>query len=251
MLLAHKTAVIYGGGGSIGGAVARAFAREGAHVVVSGRTRSALDAVADDIRASGGTADTDIVDALDEAAVDTHADVVVDRTGSYDVCFCAINHDDVQGTPLVEMTWEDFVRPVEIGLRSTFITAKAAARHMKRQGSGVILSFGGRGDPLKGYHLGGLQVGLTAIDVLCRQLASELGPHGIRVVVLQTGGITEAIPDDVDFKAAIVEQIDGLTMTGKGATLDDVGNAAAFAASDHARAITATALNISAGAILD
>src|SRR3712207_9221337 len=69
MLLKDKNAVIYGGGGSIGGAVAREFAREGAKVFLAGRTRETLDAVANDIRAAGGSAEAAVLDALDERAV--------------------------------------------------------------------------------------------------------------------------------------------------------------------------------------
>jgi 3-oxoacyl-[acyl-carrier protein] reductase len=81
MLLEGRTAVIYGGGGAIGEAVARAFGREGATVHLAGRTAATLDAVADDIRAAGGSAETAVVDALDERAVDAHADEVAARAG--------------------------------------------------------------------------------------------------------------------------------------------------------------------------
>ena len=130
MLLEHKTAVIYGGGGSIGGAAARAFAREGAQVFVAGRSQAPLDAVAEDIRAVGGVAETALVDALDERAVDEHADAVAAKTGAIDISFNVINHGDVQGTPLAEMALDDFEQPVVNGLRTTFLTSRAAARHM-------------------------------------------------------------------------------------------------------------------------
>src|SRR6185436_16533243 len=156
MLLKGKNAIIYGGGGSIGGAVARAFAREGARVFLAGRTAASLDRVADDIRAAGGSADTAVLDATDERAVDEHADAVVAEAGSLDISVNVITHGDVQGTPIDEMDVEDYLRPVTTAVRTTFLTVRAAARHMKRQGGGVILAFGGEGDPPRGYHLGGL-----------------------------------------------------------------------------------------------
>jgi NADP-dependent 3-hydroxy acid dehydrogenase YdfG len=67
MLLTDKVAVVYGAGGSIGGAAARAFAREGARVSLAGRTAAPLDKVAGEIRAEGGRAETAVVDALEEA----------------------------------------------------------------------------------------------------------------------------------------------------------------------------------------
>jgi len=251
MLLENKNAVIYGAGGSIGGAVARAFAREGARVFLAGRTLSTLEEVAEQIRSAGGVAETAQVDAFEEQAVDQHADAVAEKAGHIDVSFNLISVGDVQGTPLAEMSLEDFERPVTTAVRSQFLTARAAARHMIGQGSGVILFFGGYGDPLADYYLGGFQVALNAIESLRRQLASELGPHGIRAVTLQTGGVPETIPESYDGREAITEMIVKSTMLKWAATLDDVGNVAAFAASDHARTMTATALNISCGAIVD
>ena len=136
-------------------------------------------------------------------------------------------------------------------VRAQFLTSRAAARHMISQGSEVILFFGGYGDPVADYYIGGFQVALGAIESLRRQLASELGGHGIRAVTLQTGGVPETIPGSFDGREEITEMIAGSTMLGRAATLEDVGNVAAFAASDHARSMTATALNISCGAIVD
>src|SRR5438445_419942 len=99
MLLEGKNAIIYGGSGSIGGAVARAFAHEGARVFLAGRTLTTLEKVADEIRAAGGAAETAAVDALDADAVDTHADAVAAQAGSIDVSFNVISDDDLQGTP--------------------------------------------------------------------------------------------------------------------------------------------------------
>jgi 3-oxoacyl-[acyl-carrier protein] reductase len=251
VLLADKTAVIYGGGGAIGGAVARAFAREGARVFLAGRTLEKLEAVAEEIRSAGGAADTAQVDALDAAAVDEHADAVAAEAGGIDISFNLISHGDVQGTPMAEMELEDYVRPVVTAVSTTFLTARAAARHMIRQGGGVILIFGGSGPPLRGYSLGGLQVAFEAMESMRRQLSSELGPHGVRVVTLRTGGVPETIPEDFPGREQIVGDIEKTTMLGRAATFEDVGHAAAFAASDRARTMTAATVNVSCGALID
>jgi 3-oxoacyl-[acyl-carrier protein] reductase len=251
VLLEDKNAVIYGGGGSIGGAVARAFAREGAKVFLAGRTRAKLEEVADVIRSAGGVAETAQVDALDEKAVDEHADAVASAAGGIDISFNLITHPYTHGTPLAEMALDDFIAPVDTAVRSMFLTSRAAARHMIRQRSGVILVFGGSGDPLRDYYLGGTQVAFEAMESMRRQLAAELGPHGVRVVTLRTGGVPETIPEGFDGRAAIVEGIEKQTMLGRAATLEDVGNAAAFAASDRARTMTAATINISCGALVD
>jgi 3-oxoacyl-[acyl-carrier protein] reductase len=251
MLLADKNAVIYGGGGAVGGAVARAFAREGARVFLAGRTLAKLEQVAQEIRAAGGAAETAEVDALDGQAVDRHADAVAAAAGGLDVSFNLITHGDVQGTPMAEMEVEDYLRPVATAVRTTFLTARAAARHMTRQGSGVMLIFGGSGEPLRDYYLGGLQVAFEALESMRRQLSAELGPRGVRVVTLRTGGVPETIPEGFDGREAIVEGIEKQTMLGRAATLEDVGNAAAFAASDRARTMTAATINVSCGALID
>jgi NAD(P)-dependent dehydrogenase (short-subunit alcohol dehydrogenase family) len=251
MLLEGKNAVVYGGGGQVGSAVAHAFAAEGARVFLAGRTAARLDAVADEIRAAGGSAAAAVVDALDEAAVAAHAAAVVASAGSLDITLNVIAHGDVQGTPLVEMPLVDFEAPVVTGLRTNFITTKAAAPHMIRQGSGVMLFFGGEGDPVRDYHLGGLQIGFQAIEALRRQLAAELGRHGIRTVSLQTSGIVDTIPSDMEGAAAIVDGITASTLLGRAATRADVGRAAVFAASDWARTLTGTKVNISCGSMYD
>jgi 3-oxoacyl-[acyl-carrier protein] reductase len=238
-----RTAVIYGAGGEIGGAVA------GARVYLAGRTLERLDAVAERIRAEGGAAETASVDALDERAVDAHADAVVAESGRLDVSFNLISHGDVQGTPLADMTYEDFERPVGTALRTNFLTSRAAARHMTGQGYGTILMFGGYGDPKP--RLGGLQVAFGALESLRRALACELGPYGVRVVTLQTGGIADTLPQDEPWAREVAGEIAQQTMLGRGATLRDVGDVAVFAASDRARAITATAINITCGSVVD
>jgi 3-oxoacyl-[acyl-carrier protein] reductase len=122
MLLENKVAVIYGAGGSIGGAVARAFAREGAKVHLAGRTLESLEEVAQEIRSAGGVAETAQVDALDERAVDQHADAVATSAGGIDISFNLISYGDVQGAPLAEILlqrsgWQRRGRAEDICLR--------------------------------------------------------------------------------------------------------------------------------------
>jgi 3-oxoacyl-[acyl-carrier protein] reductase len=245
-----QNAIVYGAG-SIGRAVALGFAREGAKVHLASRTPERLDAVAEEIRAAGGAVETARLDALDGTAVDEHADAVAAASGGIDISINLISVGDVQGTPLAEMSLRDFEQPIHNAVRTTFLTSRAAARHMIRQKSGVILTFGGTGDPMRDYFIGGFQVALGAVDTLRRQLAAELGPHGVRVVGLKTGGIPDSLPEGFEGREAIAESLVEPTMLGRAATFDDVANTAAFAASDLAASITASELNISCGAIVD
>lgn len=251
MLLAGRNAIIYGGGGSVGGAMARAYGRAGARVFLAGRTLSSLEAVAADVRAAGGTAGTAVVDALDERSVEEHAAAVVAEAGRIDVAINVIADADAQGTPMLDMTVEDYLAPVVQSVRSKFITSRAAARHMACHGGGVLLFFGGSGEPPRDFHLGGLQTAFEAVEQMRRQLAVELAPHGVRVLTLRTGGVPEAIPAGVPGRDAIEAGIAAQTLPGRPATLEDAGNVAVFAASDLARTMTGAALNMTCGAMLD
>src|SRR5918997_985237 len=122
MLLENKNAVIYGAGGSIGSAVARAFAREGARVFLAGLTLESLQEVAEGIRSAGGVAETAQVDAIDETAVDQHADTVAASAGGIDVSFNLISYGDAQETPLAQMTLADFERPAVTAARTQVLT---------------------------------------------------------------------------------------------------------------------------------
>ena len=260
-MLEGKNAVIYGGGGAVGAAVARTFAAEGAKVFLAGRTLAALEAVAEGIAAEGGAVVTAEVDALDEAAVDRHADAVAEAAGSIDISFNAIGHGDVHGAPLLDMAFDDFVRPVANAMRAQFLTTRAAARHMVRRGSGVIMAITATTARLTIPEVGGTGVSFDAIESLCRQWACELGPRGVRVAWLRTTGLPEGLHADrfPDYgtgsggmdRDELVAWMERKTMLGRLASLADVGAAAAFLASDGAGAMTGCMVNLSCGSVPD
>jgi 3-oxoacyl-[acyl-carrier protein] reductase len=151
MLLQQKNAIIYGAGGSVGSAMARAFASVGANVFLAGRNLESVREVAAGIVSLGGKANAASVDAMDEIAVKQHLNSVVEQAGSVDISFNLVDLQVVQNMPLVDMTVADFVRPSSIAMQSHFITATLAGKQMIKQGSGVILSLtatpGGIGYP--------------------------------------------------------------------------------------------------------
>ncbi|KDN18897.1 2-hydroxycyclohexanecarboxyl-CoA dehydrogenase [Amycolatopsis rifamycinica] len=258
MSLEKKNAIVYGAGGSIGAAVAKAFAADGAHVFLVGRTLEKLQAVADEIEADGGSASVDVLDALDEAAVEEHAKTVVVEGGSLDVSINLITRGDVQGIPLIDMKVEDFTAPVVTGVTTNFITMRAAARHMVEQGSGVILALdsgSAHGSPM----MGGTGSADGAIDTLVRNLAAEVGPAGVRVAGIWTAGLPETLSpeklaafsgapqmDDAAFQG-LLQHLDGMRMTKKSPTLAQVAATAAFLAAPEAGAITGTFVNVTSG----
>lgn len=261
MLLENKNAVIYGAGGAVGGAVARAFAREGARVFLAGRTLARVAAVAQEISANGGVAEAAQVDAFDERAVEAHIGMVAEKTGSIDILFNAIGMQDVQGRPLIEMSLEDFTRPITIATSTQFLTARAVARRMVQQGSGVIMSITAGPARRAVSNVGGFDVACAAIEGLWRTFAAELGPYGIRLVVIGSAGS----PDTPDVQETIklharatgrsLEEV--LAESGSGTLLGrlpkvaEVANAAVLMASDYASAMTGVIANVTCGYVVD
>lgn len=266
-LLHNKTSIIYGAGGGLGSGIALTFAREGATVFLTGRTRRSLERVAAQIEAAGGRAEVSVVDALDAAAVDEHVQAVVDEhvqavvadAGGVDVSLNLISRGDVQGTPLIEMRVSDLMAPVTAGLRSNFLTARAAARQMVSQGSGVILSLTSGSSRGAAPLMGGTGPADAATEALMRYLAAEIGPRGVRVLGLWTAGVPETFALEEDTNPARVatgltaEQIEAIiaprTMLQRSPRLEQVAQAAAFLASDHAAGITGTILNVTCGLV--
>jgi NAD(P)-dependent dehydrogenase (short-subunit alcohol dehydrogenase family) len=248
MLLENKNAVVYGAAGSMGGAVARAFARQGAHVHLVGRALATLQAAAAEITAAGGLAETAQVDALDPQAVEAHAEEMIATSGSIDVSFNAISLAAVQGTPLLDLALEDFMAPITQAARTHFVTATAAARRMVAQGSGVIVMLSASAAQETRHHMGGFNLACASIEALTRSLAGEVGRHGVRVVGLRPNYTPETRPN---VPASQLEPLLRDTLLGRLPRLEEVGNTAAFLASDDAGAMTATVANLTCGAIID
>lgn len=261
MLLKNKNAIIYGGGGSIGAAVATAFAAEGAKVFLAGRTLSTLEAVAGRIRDAGGKAETAVLNALDEGQVNDHADGVFNKAKSIDISFNLIGLEDVQGTALKDISIANYMQPITIGMQTHFITSGAASRYMIKQGSGVILMLTANVGLHSGNLVGGWGVACAAIEGLSRTLASELGAHGVRVVCLRSAGSPDAKGVEEAFtiqakslgisKNEFQQRIEDTTLLKKLPSVVDIANTAVFLASDKASAITAAIVNLTCGAVVD
>jgi NAD(P)-dependent dehydrogenase (short-subunit alcohol dehydrogenase family) len=258
-ILQGKNAIIYGGGGSIGGGVARTFAREGARVFLVGRTRGALESVAKEITAAGGSADVAVLDALDEQAVDAHAAAVAAEAGSVDVSLNLISRGDSQGTPLVQMSTDDVLRAVVNGLRSSFITARAAARHMIEQRSGVILHLNSASGAGAMPGMGSTGPADAATEAFMRYLAAEVGRSGVRVCGIWTAGVAETLSKEklatvggpnVPEPQAALDMIAAMAALGRVPTLADVSEVAAFLASDRAAGVTGSMTNVTSGLVL-
>ena len=264
MLLKNKNAIIYGAGGAIGGAAAKAIALAGARVFVTGRKKKPLEDLVATIVQAGGRAEMALVDALDEQAINRHLDTIVKQAGPPDISFNAvgINHTGVQGIPMVDLSAENYMLPILTYAKANFLTAKAAAKHMIPNKSGVILTITATPARLAYPQVGGMSASWASIEALSRNLAAELGPHGIRVNCLRSNGIPETpligevmalqakglgMTDSSEFITAMASH----TLLRKLPTLADVANWVVFMASDQAGATTGAIINLTCGEIVD
>ena len=263
MMLKNKIAVIYGAGGAIGGAVARAFGSEGAKLFLTGRRRAAVEDVAKEIVSAGGSAEVAEVDAIDEQAVGKHLQSVIDKAGRVDISFNAVGipHAKTLGVPLVEIDVEQFSLPIASYTRSYFLTARQAAKRMITNKSGVIMTVTALTSRTGTKLNGGYGPAMAAKEAMTRDLSIELAPQGIRVVGLRPHGIPETSTIrgvfEIKFKALGMtwEQfqayLEGMSHTRRVMTLEEVANVAVFMASDKASGMTGTIVNLTMGALDD
>jgi NAD(P)-dependent dehydrogenase (short-subunit alcohol dehydrogenase family) len=263
-MLKGKHAVIFGAGGSFGSVVAREFAAQGAEVFLSGRSRSSVEEVANQVAADGGTAHAAVLDAADAAAVDAYIDTIAAETGSIDVVFNLIGPRLTEyggGKAATQLSVGEFMAPLLTLVKSQFVTSRAAARHMVEQRSGVILFV--TGSPARPHTPGATAIGAAfgAIENLTRNLAQDVSPCGVRVVCVRTAATPETrtiqelqasmtaamnIPQKQVFRT-----LADMTLLKVSPTIADMARTAVFAASDNARMMTGTVLNSSAGAVID
>ena len=267
MELNERVAVVYGGGGAVGGAVARALAREGARVYLTGRSSRAAQTVADEIVASGGQASAAAVDLADWAAVDAFLHGVVDEAGDFHIVVDATGEDHVQGVPLREVGLADYLAPITAITTNAYVAGATAAIHMTAVGDGVIVLLSTTAARVT-MPSDGFGPACAAVEAFARQLAGEVGPHGVRVVCVRADGIPGSVAAGSyagtmwsraaaaqgapleDVMAAGGPGVPGALLSGE-LTLDALGDTVTFLASDRASAMTATVTSLSRGALPD
>ena len=264
-LLASKVAVIYGGGGAIGGAAARVFAREGARVLPRRSHASKLATVARDIESAGGYAEVAALDVFDESAVNAHADSVASKAGGIDIMLNAIGIAHVQGKPFSETSLAEFEQPITPTARAQFIAAQAVARHMVNRNRGVMLtlttpggSIAGKGSwptacsprPPRHFHdcsprssaamgSASFACGPTPFPMRSRSRIRARYSRGSRSVV------------GIPVHEMLAEHGRKATLLGRLPHLAEVAEFAAFAASDRAGAMTGAIANLTCGSMVD
>ncbi len=252
-ILNNKTAVVYGAG-SIGNAVAAAFAQAGETVFVADHHEETLKKLADK------RIQTEHLDVLDKEAVAAFVKTVVEQTGHVDISFCATSTHKPggeQGAALAELSYEEFAMPILDYTKATFNTATAVYPYMVQQHSGVILGMTAVVSQMPLPYTAGFGPAWAAVEAMLRLLAAELGPHGVRTVCLHSAGSEGAADKTLAYSnPELVKRTDlwgerwmSRNLLGRGPTLEEVGHMAAFLASDLAGATTGTTVSLTAGMV--
>jgi NAD(P)-dependent dehydrogenase (short-subunit alcohol dehydrogenase family) len=244
--LKDKVAVVFAASGEIAGAVARSFSQHGAKVYVTARNLNAVKTLAQEIKSGGGNAEAAKVDALNEAEIDGFLKKVVADNGKLDVVFNGIGADysEMGGRPPTTVaTMEQFMAPMEKICGSQFLTSRVAVKYMMQiQSEGTILLLTAALSRSKLANLAGITAASAAIEGLTRVMATEWGGNGIKVICLCAGAImeTKRIAGWIDGaaqqygvpKEQVVAQYKAFDILKTSPTLKQLGETAAFLASD-------------------
>ena len=254
MLLNAKHALVFTATGVIGSGVARRFAQEGATVWISGRHPDALEELEAAIRAAGGTAHAEVVDATDPEAVDAYIGRVAEAAGKLDVVFNAIGGRPVDlGYPQPSTTQDlaAFMLPLQIVLGSQFLTSRAAASHMARTGGGAVVTLSATLSGMTAPFMAGISAACGAVEAMTRSLAGEFVRAGVRVNCVRGSGMpeTRTIQETGAGLVALTGELPSMALPplGRLISIEDTAKAAAFLASDHASGMTGQVVTVCGG----
>lgn len=265
MLLKGKVAVIFGGSGAIGTAIAKVFIREGARVYLCARDFNKLQNIATKLHQLGGVVHTVNVDVLDSQSINNTVTQIAQDTGGLDLVINATSFIHNQGKEILELNLDEFVGGINPFLTAQFNISKAVVPYMGGDRGGTIISIVAPSARMAiPGHLGHI-VGCAGVEAFIKALASELGPKNIRVLGVRSHAIVDAIQagsytrELFESKAqamglSIGQWLEGAaqgTMLKRLPTLSQVAETVAFLASEHANSMTATVVNMTAGAIVD
>jgi 3-oxoacyl-[acyl-carrier protein] reductase len=248
--LAGKVAVVTGGSGGIGAATCRLLAANGVRVAVNGRTPARIDAVVDAIRATGGEATGVAGDCTDLGAVERLRQQVEQDLGPTDVLAAFVGGGRARPGPVADVPEQDWQSTLDGTLTATFLTLKSFLPGMIERGRGVVLTMASSAARLPGLGAPAPYVAAKAgVVMLTRQVAGEVGRHGVRVNCLAphtilTEQLEQRAPEEWRRRMAAAVPL------GRLGTPEDVALAAVFLASDSAAWLTGVTLDVAGGYVM-
>lgn len=239
----NKTAIVTGAGQGIGLKICEMLAAEGARVILNDVDEALCKAAAASIQNNHGTCMAMVGDSSDPIFIQTMVDTCTTHWGVVDIAIA--NAGITLFGDFADYPVADFDRVMEVNLRGTFYVAQAASNQMKHQESGGSLLFTSSVTGHQAHkNLAAYGMSKAAIEMLAKNLVSELSSYRININTIAPGAtLTERTLLD----PAYIETWSRITPMGRPATVDDIGHAALFLVSDHARHITGQSLIIDGG----
>jgi NAD(P)-dependent dehydrogenase (short-subunit alcohol dehydrogenase family) len=259
--LKDKVAVVFAASGEIAGAVARSFARHGAKVYATARNLDAVKALAQEIKAQGGNAEAVRVDALNETGIDIFLKKVVADNGKLDIVFngIAVEYSEMGGRPPATVaTFEQFMAPMKKIVGSQFLTSRVAAKYMMQTGSeGTVLLLSSAMSRSKIPNLAGITAASAGVEGMTRVMAAEWGAENIKVICISPNALmeTKRIAGWIDSTCKqlgipadqMIARYKVFDILKTGPTLKQVGETAAFLASEPGVAFNSHIVDVDCG----
>mgnify|MGYP001580482555 FL=1 len=259
--LKDKVAVIFAASGEVAGAVARSFSQHGTKLYVTARNLEAVNKLASELNKNGGDVEAAKVDALNETEIDSFLKKVIAENGKLDIVFNGIgaSYEEMGGRPpTVNVTFEQFIAPIEKICGSQFLTSRVAAKYMiDTKTEGTILHLTAALSRSKLPNVAGITAASAAVEGLTRVMAAEWGANGIKVICICPGALMETnrisgFINEVSQKfniptEQIVAQYKAFDLLTTSPTLNHVGETASFLASDNGVAFNSHIIDVDCG----
>ena len=249
MELQGKTAIVTGSGRGIGAGIAIVLAREGANVVVSDRTVEACEEMVSKIKSSGGKAIAVAADVGKRAEVTAMAAETVKQFGAIDIL---VNNAGIEGRPCLtkDLSEEQWDRVLNVNLKGVFLCCQAVIPQMMKQKKGRILNIGSTA-AIRMTFFGGAEYTASKHGAagLSQHLAWELADSNITVNTVCPGGVQTPLMEAGTTSAYREAAIKRMVPLGRWTTMEEIGEAVSFLASDRAAMITGQMLAVDGGVL--